>query len=149
MIRPGIGIYGGHNNTKLKKKLKPVIKLKGKILQIKQIDRHEYIGYNQSYITNKKTWVAVIGIGYADGVKRLLSNLGYIFFKNKKYKILGRISMDSITIDITKNYKIFKTGLYVDIINYKYGIDDFADKCQTISHEILTSISKRVERKYV
>ena len=149
MIRPGIGIYGGHNNTRIKKYLKPVIKLKAKILQIKKINKNEYIGYNQTYITNKKTWIAIIGIGYADGIKRILSNNGYIYFKNNKYKILGRISMDSITVDITKNFRIFKTGGYVELINYKNGIDKFANKCQTISHEILTSISKRVERKYV
>ena len=149
MIRPGIGIYGGHNNSKIKKYIKPVIKLKAKILQIKKINKNEYIGYNQTYKTKKNIYVAIIGIGYADGINRILSNNGNIYFKKKKFKILGRVSMDSLTIDISKNYKIFKMGEYVEIINYQHGIDELADKCNTISNEIITSISKRVKRLYV
>ena len=149
MIRPGIGIYGGHNNSKIKKYIKPVIKLKAKILQIKKIFKDEYIGYNQTHKTKKNIYVAIIGIGYADGIKRILSNNGNIYFKKKKFKIIGRVSMDSITIDITNNFKKFKIGEFVEIINYDHGIDELADKCNTISHEIITSISKRVKRKYV
>ena len=150
MIRPGIGIYGGHNNNaKLSKKLKPVVKLKAKILQIKQISKNEFIGYNQTYKTSNHIWVAIIGIGYADGISRLLSNKGFIYFKKKKYKIIGRVSMDTITIDITRNYSFFKVGKYVEIINFEAGIDEIANKCKTISNEVITSISKRVRRIYV
>tara|TARA_Y100001970_G_C14154499_1_gene814712 strand:- start:455 stop:1510 length:1056 start_codon:yes stop_codon:yes gene_type:complete len=149
MIRPGISIYGGHNNSKVKKYIKPVIKLKAKILQIKKIFKNEYIGYNQTYKTKNNIYVAIIGIGYADGIKRFLSNNGTVYFKKKKFKIIGRVSMDSITIDITKHNKIFKIGKYIEIINYDHGIDELADKCETISNEIITSISKRVKRLYV
>ena len=149
LIRPGIGIYGGHNFTDLKKYLKPVVKLKAKIIQIKEIKKNEYIGYNQTYKTKKKTSVAIISIGYADGIFRQLSNKGFVFFKNHKFNIIGRVSMDTITIDISKNKKIFRTGEYVELINYKYNIDDLGKQCKTISHEILTSISNRVKRVYV
>ena len=57
--------------------------------------------------------------------------------------------MDTITIDITNYYKLFKIGQYVEIINFDHGIDELGDKCKTISNEILTSISKRVKRLYV
>ena len=57
--------------------------------------------------------------------------------------------MDTITIDVSKNYKIFKEGEYIEIINHKYGIDYMASKCETICDEILTSISKRVKRVYI
>ena len=148
LLRPGISLYGGHYNTKLKKYIKPVIKLKAKILQIKQILKNEYIGYNQTYKTKKSIWIAVIGIGYGDGISRMLNNKGFVYYKNHKFRILGRISMDSITIDISKSCKLFKIGQYVEIINYSHGIDELAKQCETISNEILTSISNRVQRIY-
>ena len=77
LLRPGISLYGGHYNTKLKKYIKPVVKLKAKILQIKQILKNEFIGYNQTYKTKKKIWIALIGIGYGDGISRMLSNNGF------------------------------------------------------------------------
>ena len=148
LLRPGISLYGGHYNTKLKKYIKPVVKLKTKILQIKQILKNEYIGYNQTYKTKKSIWIAVIGIGYGDGISRMLNNKGFVYYKNHKFRILGRISMDSITIDISKSCKLFKIGQYVEIINYSHGIDELAKQCETISNEILTSISNRVQRIY-
>ena len=148
LVRPGISLYGGHYNNKFKTKIKPVIKLKASILQIKKIKSGQYIGYNQTYKTKKSIWVAIVGIGYADGIPRSLSNKGFVFFKNVRYKIIGRISMDSITINITKNKKKFNIGDYVDLISYERGIDDFAKQCCTISNEVLTSISHRVKRIY-
>ena len=148
LIRPGISLYGGHYNSILKKYIKPVIKLKAKILQIKEIKKNEFIGYNQTYKAKKRLRIAIIGMGYADGIKRILSNKGSVYYKNYKFKILGRISMDSITVDISKSKKLLKVGNYLEIINYKNGIDELAKQCETISNEILTSISNRVQRIY-
>ena len=79
----------------------------------------------------------------------MLNNKGFVYYKNHKFRILGRISMDSITIDISKSCKLLKIGQYVEIINYSHGIDALAKQCETISNEILTSISKRVKRVYI
>ena len=149
LVRPGISLYGGHYNTKMKKIIKPVISLKGKVLQIKTISKNEFVGYNQTYKTNKKIRVAVLGIGYADGISRVLSNKGNVYFKKNTFKIVGRVSMDSITVDISKNSKSIKVGDYMEIINHLNGIDKIASQCNTICHEILTSISKRVKRVYL
>ena len=149
LVRPGISLYGGHYNTKMKKIIKPVISLKGKVLQIKTINKNEFVGYNQTYKTNKKIRVAVLGIGYADGISRVLSNKGNVYFKKNIFKIIGRVSMDSITVDISKNSKSIKVGDYMEIINHDNGIDKIASQCNTICHEILTSISKRVKRVYL
>ena len=149
MIRPGIGLYGGSNGNKfLQKKLKPVVNLKGKIIQIKKIKKNEFIGYNQTYKTKNNIKIAIIGIGYSDGIPRLLSNRGKVFYKNNKFKIIGRISMDSLTIDITKSKHNLKVGMYIDLINDVYGIEYFANECKTISNEIITSIGSRVKRVY-
>ena len=149
LVRPGISLYGGHFNTKMESIIRPVICLKGKVLQIKEINKNEFIGYNQTFKTRKKIKVAIIGIGYADGISRILSNKGEVYYKNKTYKIIGRVSMDSITIDITKNHQKVKEGIYMELINHKYGIDYHAKKSKTICDEVLTSISKRVKRVYI
>ena len=69
--------------------------------------------------------------------------------KMYKFRILGRVSMDTITVDISKSNKLLKIGQYVEIINYSHGIDELAKQCETISNEILTSISDRVKRIYI
>ncbi len=148
MIRPGIGIYGCYENKKLEKKIKNVINFKGKIIQIKDLQKNQFIGYNRTFKTKNETKVAIIGLGYEDGIPRLLSNKGFVYFKKDKFKIIGRISMDSFTIDISKSSHDLKVGMYVDIINEEHKVDKFAKRCKTISYEILTSIGNRVYRSY-
>ena len=148
MIRPGIGIYGGYENEKLGTRIKNVINLKGKIIQIKNIQKNQYVGYNRTYKTKIKIKVAIIGLGYEDGIPRSLSNKGYVYFKENKFKIIGRISMDSFTVDISKSSHDLNIGMYLDIINDEHKIDKFAKLCKTIPNEIMTSIGKRVYRKY-
>ena len=90
------------------------------------------VQYNQTYKTTKKLKVAVVGIGYGDGISRLLSNVGAVHAKKYKYKILGRVSMDTITIDITKNSNHLKVGQYLEIFNHTFGIDSLAKQCGTL-----------------
>ena len=148
MIRPGIGIYGCYENKNLEKKIKNVINFKGKIIQIKDLQKNQYIGYNRTFKTKRNTKIAIIGLGYEDGIPRLLSNKGFVYFKKDRFKIIGRISMDSFTIDISKCSHDLKVGMYVDIINEEQKVDKFAKKCKTISYEVLTSIGNRVYRNY-
>ena len=148
MIRPGIGIYGCFENKILEKKIKNVIKFRGKIIQIKIIKKNQYVGYNRTYKTKSEIKAAIIGLGYADGIPRSLSNKGLVYFKKDKFKIIGRISMDSFTIDITKSNHNLKVGMFIDIINDEHKIDKFAKLCKTISYEVLTSVGNRVYRKY-
>jgi alanine racemase len=148
ITRPGIALYGGHYNTKLRNKIKPVVKLKAEILQIKKLSKNQYVGYNQTFYSKRNMTIAILGIGYADGISRILSNIGYAYFKKFKFKIIGRVSMDTVTIDITNATKFVKVGMLVDLINYENDIEKLAKKCGTISNEILTSISTRVKRVY-
>ncbi len=149
LARPGIALYGGHNNTVLRKKIKPVIRLRAEILQIKKLNKNSYVGYNQTFCSKKTTVIAIIGIGYADGFLRKLGNKCYVYYKKYKFRIIGRISMDTITIDVTKHHEILKVGMAVDLINYKNDIEKIAKSCDTISNEILTLISNRVKRVYI
>ena len=149
MTRPGISLYGGYGNIKIKNNIKPVIKLKSKVLQIKKVSMNQTIGYNQTYKCKKKIYVATIAIGYGDGIPRILSNIGHVHFKNFKAKIVGRISMDTLMVDISKFYKKIKIGDYVEIINEKTDIEKFAKLSGTVSQDILTSIGKRTKFIYI
>ena len=113
----------------------------------KRFNQNFAITFN-SGTTTLHASLEAFGIGYGDGISRMLSNKGFVYYKKHKFRILGRVSMDTITIDISKSNKLLKIGQYVEIINYSHGIDELAKQCKTISNEILTSISNRVPRIY-
>ena len=90
-----------------------------------------------------------MGLGYADGYLRSLSNCSWVFFNGVKLPVIGRISMDYITIDITKiaSEKI-KTGDFIEVIGDKFTLDDLAAVANTVPHELLTRLGKRHHRIY-
>ena len=95
--------------------------------------------------------IATIEIGYGDGIPRLLSNKCYVYYRNKKLKILGNISMDTLVIDLTNIKNTIKIGDYVEIINQKNDIEIIAKIAKTVSQNILTSLSskERIQIKYI
>ena len=151
MVRPGIILYGyeSSKDTYNKINLKPVASLKSKIIFLKELNKNEKISYGGTYITNKKTKVATIPIGYADGYRRCLSNDFYVIINEKKAPIIGNICMDSFMVDVTeiKDVKIGDEVILFDNENIK--LEDIADKCGTINYEILCTISSRVPRKNI
>ena len=151
IVRPGIMLYGYESFRGVNKKidLKPVCKLKSKIVFLKEVPKKTAIGYSQTYITKKKTKIATIPIGYADGLKRSLSNRGYIVVNNKRCKIIGNICMDSCLIDVS-NLKDVKVGDDVYIWdNENVTVEEISKLCNTINYEILSTISDRVPRIFV
>ena len=150
MIRPGMILYGYEPFDGAKKiiDLKPVCKLKSKITYIKEVEENVSISYGRTYITNRKTKIATIPIGYADGIKRMLSNLGEVIIKGKRAPIVGRICMDSFMIDVTE-FENINIGDEVYIWdNEAITVKEIAEKCNTTSYEILSTISYRVPRKF-
>ena len=148
LVRPGIIIYGypSSDNTLSKIDLKPVTKLITKITYLKEVEKGTSIGYNRSYITTKKTKVATIPIGYADGLRRILSNNFKVYVKGGYAPIIGNICMDSCMIDVTDidNINIGDEVIIWD--NTHITLEELAKKCNTINYEILCSISDRVPR---
>lgn len=151
MVRPGIMIYGYYPSEELKEKieLKPICTLKSKISFIKEVEKEESISYGRTYITSKRTKIANVPIGYADGIKRALSNKGHVVINGKKAPIVGTICMDSFMIDVTEfdNVKIGDDVYIWD--NKNITVDDIAKECQTINYEILSTISNRVIRRII
>ncbi len=149
MIRPGVALYGGNPTPELKNPMQQVIKLKAKVLQIRECEKGDSIGYGASHVFKKNTQTATIGIGYADGFSRADSNKGQLFFNNTPCPILGRISMDLTTIDVSQCKIKPKQGDWVEVIGKNQTIDDFAKNANTISYEILTSLGNRYAREYI
>ena len=151
MVRPGIIIYGYLPNENMKDiiDLKPTTKLKSSIVFIKDVEKGEPISYGRTYITSKKTKVATIPIGYADGVGRSLSNKENVIIHGKLAPIIGNICMDNFMVDITDipDAKIGDEVILWD--NDKIKIEDIADVCGTINYEILCGVQNRIPRKYI
>jgi len=149
LTRPGISLYGGYFGEKSKSMLMPVIKLQATVLQIRKIYKGDCVGYGQTFIARNIMYVGVINLGYADGIKRILSNNGVAFLKNKRLKFIGRVSMNSLALDVTPVIKEIKEGDSVKLINDTYDIESFAKRSKTISNEILTSFGERIQRIYI
>ena len=127
----------------------PIAKLKCKITYIKDVEKGISISYGRTFISNSKMKIATIPIGYADGLRRELSNKGYVVIKGKKAKILGAVCMDSIMVDIS-NIDNVKVGEYAYIWdNEIITLDEIAKQCDTINYEILCNISDRVKREFI
>ncbi len=149
MVRPGIMLYGYFPDETLKGKinLKPCCTLKSKISFLKEVESGTSISYGRTYITNKKTKIANVPIGYADGIRRSLSNKGHVVINGKLAPIVGKVCMDSFMIDVT-DFDDVKIGDEVYIWDNKnITVEDIANICGTINYEILSTISNRVIRK--
>lgn len=150
MIRLGIGLYGVYPSRYVQDeadlKLRPLMSLKAYVTNIKYIEKGQSVSYGCTFTADKKTKVATIGAGYADGVPRLLSNKGFILVDGVKCPIIGNVCMDQIMVDI-KDLDL-KVGNVVEVFGEGISVDDVADMCSTISYEILCNIGPRVPRLY-
>ena len=147
MVRPGIALYGG--KLFFKKELKNVVSLISPVIQINRLKKGETAGYNQSYKAKKDIVTATIPLGYADGVKIRISNIGYVFYKNVKLPMIARISMDLMIVDVTKVKNIIKIGDYLEVFGKNLNLDSFAKVSDTSPYDIITSVSERCERIYI
>lgn len=145
MVRLGIGLYG--ISACKEDKVSTVISLKSTIVQIKEYEIGETVGYSRKAVLSRKSRIGVIPIGYADGLKRQLGNgVGCFYVNGKAAPIIGNICMDMCMIDLTDiECKEEDTAVLFD---ESHPIEDIAMKCDTIPYEILTSISQRVKRVY-
>ncbi len=150
IVRPGLIMYGYESYEGVKKQIdiEPIAKLITHITYLKEIEANQAISYSQKFKSTKKMKVATIPIGYADGYRRELTNIGEVVVKGKKCKILGSVCMDSCMIDVTDiDVKVGDEVFIFD--NELVTLEDIAEKCHTINYEILSTISYRVPRVFV
>ncbi len=147
MVRLGIGLYGVGNDETERKSLETVGTLKTVILQIKDIEPGESIGYSRRFIAPGKMRIATLPIGYADGIRRGWGNeQGYVTINGKKAIITGTISMDMMMVDVTGID--CKEGDRAVVFGTSPTVVEMAKSLGTIPYEILTSISQRVKRVF-
>ena len=147
MVRLGIGLYGIDPAEKLNKQLQPIGTLKTVISQIRTIKSHETIGYSRRGNVQRDSQIAVVAIGYADGLNRRLGNgKGYMMINGHKAPIVGSICMDMTMIDVTGIN--CREGDEVLVMGKEIDINEIAGKIGTIPYEVLTGISQRVKRVY-
>jgi alanine racemase len=145
MVRPGIGMYGVGHFEGLD--IRTAGCFKTRISQIKRIRAGEPVGYGCADISENERIIAILPVGYADGLNRKLGNRnGNLFIKGARVPIIGNVCMDMCMADITGLHA--DTGDEAEIFGEKISIDEIAEKCQTIPYEILTSIPRRVKRVF-
>jgi alanine racemase len=154
IVRPGLmsyGIYPGPE-TKTKATLHPVMSFKTRVALIKEFPTGYSIGYGRSYITTKPTKIATIPVGYGDGYERILSNQGEALIRGTRAPIVGRISMDMCTVDVShiENCRIGDEVVLMGTQgNECISADEIAEKVKTISYEVLCAIGKRAPRVFL
>lgn len=150
LARPGAALYGVAPIAGQPNPLRPVIRLQGKVLQTRTIDAGTPVGYSHTWTAPRRTRIATVAVGYADGYLRSLSNRGHAAFEGLALPLVGNVSMDTITIDITDVPEArLAEGALIDLADPLNGVDAIAARAGTIGYEILTSLGHRYARNYI
>lgn len=142
LTRPGIGLYGGRPWEMSK----AVVHLSVPIIQTREVAPGEAVGYSCGWIAEGPALVATIAAGYADGISRKISNNAVLWHGDIPCPLIGRVSMDMITVDISHLTEIPET---LELLGPHQTVDDLADAAGTIGYEILTSLGERYSRRYL
>lgn len=148
--RLGIVLYGlkpDYENT-LPDGIEPALSWKSTVAMVKEVREGETIGYGRTYRASGPVRIATIPTGYADGLSRKMSNVSYVLINGHRAPMVGRVCMDQFMADVTEVPDV-RMGDEVTIIGGSRTADDIAQETGTIGYEVLCSISKRVERRYV
>ena len=150
LLRPGAALYGinplpGEANPML-----PVVALHARILQIRRIDALQTVGYGGAWRSARPSRIATIALGYADGYFRTLINRTHVYLAGHRVPVIGRISMDLVTIDVTDVPESeSQLGATVEVLGRNVTAEDLADHARTNAYEVMTALGRRYARLYV
>jgi alanine racemase len=142
MVRPGIGLFGGLPFEDAK----PAVRVECPIIQIRDVAVGETVGYGNSWTADTPSRIATVAAGYADGITRHISNASVLFDGDTPCPLVGRVSMDLITVDVTH---LDHTPRTLDLLCAHQSVDDLAGIAGTIGYEVLTSLGNRYLRRYI
>lgn len=145
-VRPGIMLYGARSTETPLSGLKPVMILKSKVTALKWIGAGEAVGYGRTWVAPDKTLLAVIAVGYGDGYPRHAPSGTPVWIRDRKLPLVGRVSMDMITVDVTEIADEVEVGDDTELWGKKVSVDEVADLCGTIGYELLCGVTQRVPR---
>jgi alanine racemase len=150
VVRPGIALYGGRPQPSGESPVQPVVRLTARVLQIRMIRAPTSVGYGATAWLPAGAIVATIGVGYADGVPRALGNRGVAYLNGMRVPIIGRVSMDLMTLDVTALGRAgCAVGDEAEIIGPHVSLEEVAEAAGTVGYEILTQLSSRLSRHYL
>jgi len=149
LVRPGRSLYGLTSRTPEAHGMKSAVHVYARIVQVSEASRGETIGYDATYHVKDPMKLATLSIGYADGFSRSLTNCGIVYIGDTPAPVVGRVSMDLITIDVSKvpTHDVYPGG-WAEIIGDHISADDLAQAAGTNSREILVNLGKRYHRLY-
>ena len=147
VVRPGISLYGGGPFGRPDARIRPVAMLDAPILQVRSVPPGESVGYGARFRAERPMRVAILGIGYADGVLRAAERARYVWFAGARRALLGRISMDLTALDVTGCEA--QPGQRVELFGANLPLDEAAADAGTIAYELLTGVKPRVQRVYL
>lgn len=149
LVRPGAALYGIAPVADADNPMKPVVRLQGKIIQTRIIESGDRVGYGLTYRASNRRCIATVSVGYADGWLRSFSNRGVAFVDDIRVPVVGIVSMDTITLDVTDiEPQRLHPGALIDLISASQPVDTVATLAGTIGYEILTSLGNRYQRNY-
>jgi alanine racemase len=148
-VRPGAALYGVNPCPGRENPMHRVVRLSARIVQLRKIDRGESVGYGAAHVMDGPGILATAAIGYADGWPRSLSHRGCGWLAGKRVPLLGRLSMDLATFDVSAaDPASLYPGAMIELIGDSYSVDDAAADADTIGYEILTALGSRYHRLY-
>lgn len=150
MVRPGAALYGLNPTPGLRNPMGQVVRLQGKILQVRDVDSPMTVGYGASHRVARPGRIATVAAGYADGLFRSLGNRGHGFIAGEKVPVVGRVSMDLTTFDVSAVApEAARPGAMIELIGPDHTADDLAAEAGTIGYEVLTALGSRSHRRYL
>src|SRR5690606_28206605 len=155
MVRPGIGVFGVQPSEGSAPELRPVMRVVSTVISVRELHTGQSVGYGGTWTASRRSLIATIPIGYADGLTRCSSNNGSVLVRGRRAPIVGAVSMDMITVDVTEIAGVV-AGDEVTILGHQKGpcgedtitAAELARLQGTIPWEVLTSVSRRVPRFY-
>jgi alanine racemase len=150
LVRPGASLFGIAPLNNQPNPMRQAIRLEAKILQVRRVDRGMTVGYGATHRVAAPGFLATAGMGYRDGLMRSLANRGCAFFGNRRLPVLGRVSMDLITLDLGATPPDGAVpGAMVEFIGPSHSVDELAKEAGTNGYEILTALRGRIRRVYL
>lgn len=149
LTRPGVALYGVNPTPGLPNPMSQVVRLQGQILQVRDVDTPQTVGYGATHRIERKGRIATVGVGYADGYHRTLSSRGFGFLGDLRVELVGRVSMDLITFDVSDAPEhMARPGALIDLIGPNNPIDEVAKTAGTVGYEFLATLGPRFHRVY-
>lgn len=150
LLRPGAALYGVAPTVGRPNPMRPVVRLQAPLIQWRDVPRGDGVGYNHTWTASQPTRVGTVSVGYADGYLRSLSSRAQLGFCGQRVPLIGRVSMDTITVDVSRlPPDALVSGAMFDLIDDEHDINALAAEAGTNAYEVLTSLGMRYRRHYV